>query len=122
MKVAVTLLAAFIVTLQVPLPVQAPDQPLNRDPAAGIGVRLTTVPALYLPDTGADRAMLAPLTAGATGPGWGVIVPSPTVDRVRVNCTGGGGVVVKVAVTLLAASIVTLQAPVPEQAPDQPLN
>jgi hypothetical protein len=45
-KVAVTLLAAFIVTLQTPVPVQAPDQLLNRYPAAGTGVRVTTVPAL----------------------------------------------------------------------------
>jgi hypothetical protein len=33
-----------------------------------------------------------------------------------------GGVAMKVAVTLLAAFIVTLQTPLPEHAPDQLLN
>jgi hypothetical protein len=45
-KVAVTLLAASIVTLHAPLPVQAPDQPLNWKFAAGVAVNVTTVPAL----------------------------------------------------------------------------
>jgi hypothetical protein len=41
----------------------------------------------------------------------------PAVDTVNAYCLR-----VKVAVTLLPASIVTVQAPVPEQAPDQPPN
>ncbi len=49
--------------------------------------------------------------------------PVPFVVVVKVNCAGGGGgAAVKFAVTLLAASIVTLQVlPLPEQ-PDQLLN
>jgi hypothetical protein len=90
---------------------------------AGTGVRVTTVPALYLPATGAVWAMIAALPAAGKGAGRGVIVPIPTVVNVSVNCAGGGGGVVKVAVTLLVASIVTLQvALLPEQAPDQPPN
>jgi len=43
--------------------------------------------------------------------------PVPFVDVLSEYCFS-----VKVAVTLLAASIVTLQAPLPVQAPDQLLN
>ena len=70
-KVAVTLLAASIVTLQAPVPEQAPDQPPNCEPEAGVAVRDTTVRAAYVPLTGAGLA---------------VIVPEPTVDRLRMNC------------------------------------
>ena len=45
-KVAVTLLAASIVTLQAPVPEQAPDQPPNCEPEAGVAVSATTVPWL----------------------------------------------------------------------------
>ncbi len=43
-KVAVTVGAALIVTVQVPVPVQAPLQPVKVEPAAGAAVRVTTVP------------------------------------------------------------------------------
>src|SRR5215471_16599775 len=44
-KVAVTEAAAFMVTTQVPLPVQPPPlQPAKVDPAAGAAVRVTMVP------------------------------------------------------------------------------
>ena len=45
-KVAVTPLAAFIVTLQPPLPEQAPLQLANVEPASGVAVSVTTVPEL----------------------------------------------------------------------------
>jgi hypothetical protein len=56
-----------------------------------------------------------------------IAVPVPSTTAVievsgRTIAGGGGGSAANIAVTLLAASIVTLQAPVPEQAPDQPLN
>ena len=44
MKVAVTLRAASIVTLHVPVPVQAPLQPAKIQPALGVAARITTVP------------------------------------------------------------------------------
>jgi hypothetical protein len=69
-KVAVTVLAAFIVTLQAPLPVQAPDQPLNWKFAAGVDVSVTTVPVLYSPVADAGEA---------------AIVPDPTVDKDSAN-------------------------------------
>ena len=43
-KVAATLWAALMVTVQIPVPVQAPLQPANLEPAAGVGVNVTLVP------------------------------------------------------------------------------
>ena len=57
MKVAVTLLAASIVTVQGPVPVQAPDQPANFEPAAETAVRtaaaavVVVVPGVAVSDT-----------------------------------------------------------------------
>ncbi len=44
LKVAVTDCAAFIVTEHAPVPLQAPLQPANTDPAAAVAVSETTVP------------------------------------------------------------------------------
>ena len=45
MNVAVTVLAAVMVTVQEPVPVQPPPlQPPKVDPAAGVAVRVTAVP------------------------------------------------------------------------------
>jgi len=46
-KVAVTVLAAFIVTEQVPVPVHAPDHPVKVEFVLGDAARVTDVPALY---------------------------------------------------------------------------
>jgi hypothetical protein len=43
-KVAATVVGAFIVTVQGPVPVQPPLQPAKVDPLAGLAVRVTTVP------------------------------------------------------------------------------
>ena len=42
-NVAVTVTSALVVTLQPPVPLQAPDQPTKTDPAAGLAVRATFV-------------------------------------------------------------------------------
>lgn len=44
LNVAVTALAAFMVTTQEPAPVQAPDQPAKVAPLVARAVRVTTVP------------------------------------------------------------------------------
>jgi hypothetical protein len=46
LKIAVTDWSEFMVTEQAPVPVQAPLQPPKVEPAAGVGVRSTTVPLL----------------------------------------------------------------------------
>jgi hypothetical protein len=43
-KVAATVVGAFIVTVQGPVPVQPPLQPVKVDPLAALAVRVTTVP------------------------------------------------------------------------------
>ena len=47
-KVAVTDLLAVMVTIQVPVPEQAPDQPAKVEPASGLAVKTTEVPELYV--------------------------------------------------------------------------
>jgi hypothetical protein len=47
LKVAVTDLAADIVTEHVPVPVQLPLQPAKVEPAAGVAVNVTAVPLAY---------------------------------------------------------------------------
>ena len=44
MKVAVTVFAAFMVSVQVPVPVQVSFQPANVLPLDGVAVRVTLVP------------------------------------------------------------------------------
>ncbi len=44
LNVAVTDSADVIVTTQLPVPLQAPLQPANTDPLAGVSVNVTTVP------------------------------------------------------------------------------
>jgi hypothetical protein len=111
-KVAVTACAARIVTVQVPVPVQPPPlQPVNVEPAAGAAVRVTTVPVLK------EVEQVAPqeIPAGALA-----TVPAPDLATVSAkdDCD-----CMNVAVTEVAAIIVTVQVPVPVQPPPlQPVN
>ncbi len=45
MNVALTDLAALMVSLQTPVPEHAPDQPANFEPADGVAVNVTFVPS-----------------------------------------------------------------------------
>lgn len=45
-KLAVTVVLAVRVTLQLPVPEQAPLQPVKLDPVSGVAVRVTVVPLL----------------------------------------------------------------------------
>src|SRR5213594_469187 len=89
-----------------PVPEQPPPlHPVNVDPAAGVAVRVTTVPEVKEVEQVAGQEM--PVGALVTVP-----VPAPAVLTVSANedC-------MKVAVTVVAAFSVTAQVPVPEHAP-----
>src|SRR5262245_50368600 len=110
-KVAVTDAAALMVTVQVPVPVQAPLQPVKVAPAAGVAVSVTAVPLLKAAEHVAPPLMPA---------GGLVLGPDPAPARLTVRAKDCAP---KVAVTELAALIVTVQVPVPEHPPpDQPVN
>lgn len=105
-KVAVTLRAASIDTLQASAPVQAPDQPVKRQPSAGVGVSVTVA------STASAALQVLPQAMPA---GDEVTVPVPL--RVTLSVLW---VRVKTAPTEVAPATVTLQGPVPLQAPVQP--
>src|SRR5258706_16063571 len=100
-KVAVTFFAAFIVTMQAPVPVQAPLQPVNAEPAAGVGVSVTSVPggkpamqvAPQLMPPGLDEIVPEPAPAGATvrANGGGAEIGRPVGRPARGPLAGGGG-------------------------------
>jgi hypothetical protein len=106
-----TVAFALSVTTQAPVPVQPLDQPVKVEPEPAVGVRVTAVPlgkvALQVP------GQLIPA-------GLEVTEPDPVTPTVNVRLTGP--TVVNVAVTDRFVDMVRLQAPVPVQAPDQPVN
>src|SRR6058998_1634162 len=104
-KVAVTARAALMVTLQVPVPVQLPLQPVKVEPAAGAAVRVTAV--LLVKE--AEQVAPHEMPAGAL-----VTVPVPFPNLVTERAKVGA---VNVAVTLWATLMVTVQVPVPVQPP-----
>jgi|SRR5437762_12935494 len=110
-NVAVTVVAALTVTVQVPVPAQPPPlQPLKMEPAAGAAVSVTEAPLANAAEHVAPQE--TPAGALVTVP-----VPAPALLTVSVkDCKA------KVAVTEVAALIVTVQVPVPAQPPLQPLN
>src|SRR2546422_8018414 len=105
-NVAVTERLSFIVTVHVvAVPLQAPLQPLNRAWVPGIAVSVTDVPTLKLAE------QLDPQVIPA-----GLLVTAPPAEprEVTVNVTEIGA---NVAVTVVAALTVTVQAPVPLDPP-----
>jgi hypothetical protein len=102
-----------MVTVQVPLPEQSPDQPVNVDQSElGFAVKVTLVPTTK--SVVQVRLQKRPLA---------VMRPAPVPDLVTVSAFVGAGV--KVAVIDwspdTAPDICTWQGPVPEQSPpDQP--
>src|SRR5258705_9796381 len=80
-NVAVTEVAAFIVTVQEPEPVQPPPlQPVNVEPAAGVAVKVTAVPLAKAAEQVAPQEMPA-------GPPETVPLPAPALG----NASGKGG-------------------------------
>jgi hypothetical protein len=109
-KVAVMLPAAFIETVQVGVPAQPLFQPVKVEPAAGVAVKVTSVPLVNAAEQVAPQLM----PAGAL-----VTVPVPLPAFVTVSAKGCGA---NVAVTALAAFSVTVHEPVPAHAPLHPVN
>jgi len=102
----VTEVAAFRVTVQVPVPEQPPPlQPEKVEPAAGVAVKITVVPPAYAAMHVAPQEMPAGLLVT-------VPIPEPVLFTVSVKAWRA-----KVAVTVVAAFRVTVQVPVPEQPP-----
>src|SRR5712691_11968846 len=107
MKAAVTLWSPLIVTEHDP-PAQAPLQAVKLAPAAGVAVRVTTVPLLYCAEHVPGQLMPPELL---------VTVPFPDTDTVNMyRCRN-------VAAAVFAASIVRAHvAAVPAQAEPQELK
>ncbi len=61
-NVAVTAVFAFIVVVQAPVPLQAPLQPVNTLPAAGVAVSATAVPVERVTEQVAPQLMPLPVT------------------------------------------------------------
>src|SRR2546426_6250640 len=95
-KVAVTVVAAESVTVQVPVPEQPPPaQPVKVEPASGAAVSVTAVPLVKLAEQVAPQL----IPTGAL-----VTVPLPVPALLTVSAKVGRA---KVAVTVVAALRVT---------------
>jgi len=105
-KAAVTDFAAVMVTEQVPVPVQAPVQPVKVDPVDGAAVKVTEVLSHMVSVQSAPQSIPVPDT---------VPLPVPDLATVRTYWF-----LEKMALTDVAAVMVTVQVPVPVQAPVQP--
>ena len=79
LKVAVTVFAASIVTVQLPVPVHAPVQPPNVELPSAVALRFTTVPALYASEQSAPQLIPA---------GEEVTVPLPLPALLTVKLLG----------------------------------
>ena len=109
MNVAVTEVSAWGVTTQVPVPEQAPLQPVKVEPVTGVAVRVRGVAGAT--DCEHVQPQLMPAGALATTP---APVPFLTTERTGKRSN--------VAVTEVAVLTVTTQVPVPEQGPLQPVK
>ena len=110
LKLAVTLAAATIETVQDPIPAHAPDQPVKLEPEAGVAVSVTVVPLLYV---------AAHVIPQLIPEGDDVIVPAPVPARAVVS---EYVFTLNVAVTAVAAVTVVVHVPTPEHAPDHPVK
>lgn len=110
-NVAVTDRATVIVTLQAPAPAQAPLHPAKVDPLAAAALKVTLAPL--------SKAALQVLPQSIPT-GDDVTVPLPVPALLTSSARVVAELSSKVAVTALAPSMVTVQAPVPEHGPLHP--
>jgi hypothetical protein len=102
----------FRSTVQVPLPTHGAEvQPTKTEPGAAAGVSFTLVPLVNV----AEQAVPQLMPAGSL-----VTAPDPVIAMERVAWPGGAGP--KLATTFWFALKERLHAPVPEQAPLQPVK
>jgi len=111
LNVAVTELLLSKVTVQVPVPLQAPPHPAKIALADGVAVSVTIVPDLKT----ALQVEGQLIPAGAL-----VTVPVPVPPR--VTCSTGEELTLNVACAELFEFMVRAQVPVPVQAPSHPAN
>jgi hypothetical protein len=104
-NLATTVLAVSIVKAQVPVPPHAPDQPTKVEVPSGVAVSVTAVPVAR--PTEQVLPQLIPPVEDVTVP-----LPPPLLLTPSAYWT-----TVKLAVAVLAASMVTTQVPVPPHAP-----
>jgi hypothetical protein len=123
-KVAVTLVAALIGTLQAPLPLHAPLHAVKVEPLEGVAVSVTAVPCAKVVLHTVPQLMPAGELVTVPLP-----VPASATDSVcwvgvGGGGGGGGGVVpeLKFATTLSAEVTVSRQFAVPVQAPLHPVK
>ena len=111
-KFAATFVSAPSVTVQVPVPVHAPDHPTNVESVVaaelGVAVNVMLVPVATVSVQSTPQVMPVPVTVPA---------PLPIFETVSVKVSS-----VNVAVTLRPPVIVSMQGEVPVQAPLQPVN
>ena len=109
----VTLFAWVMVRVHGPVPAQAPPHPVKVEPVSGVAVSFTDVLA---------PKVAVQFLAQSSPAGSELIlpVPLPFLDTLS-GYVDAGAATANVAVTLLAASIVTVQV-VPMQAPLQPVK
>ncbi len=114
LNVPVTLFAWVMVRVHGPVPAHAPPHPRKVEPVSGIAVSFT--------DVLAPKAAWQ-LVEQSSPAGEESILPVPLPVLVTLSVyVAVGAAVANMAVTLLAASIVTVQAPVPVHAPLQPVK
>jgi hypothetical protein len=105
-KVAVTVVSAFTMTVQGPVPLQPPPlKPAKVEPGSDAAVKVTEVPLSK--DAEQVLPQVIPLGLLVTVP-----LPTPALVTVRVR-----GILLKVAVTDVLAFTVSIQTPVPVQPP-----
>ena len=101
-KVALTARAVLMVTLQVvPETVSHPLQPLKMDPLAGLAVRVTVVPLLYVAEQVGPQLILPSLEVTVPLP-----VPAPVTVKVTVTVKLFGLVAVPPGVVTLSGPVV----------------